>query len=185
MWFSFLMLTLGVAVGAPPGFEFLKTAGECAYYFQERPGDGVSVMRAECAWPEVGLVSMRSMLRRFDAYDEYIFPIEVSETREVSNGKSLVFQRHKVFGFAPRETLIWMAIKDSPPGFEVTWSAAEDRGFRLQPGAVQMRINEGFWLVAARVGGGVTIAHEVRVDAGAGCRSGWCASFGPADSSAS
>lgn len=168
MWTALVMLSLAAAQEAPPGFEHLKTSGDCTYFFQEGPSDSVPAMRAECSWSEVDLVSLRSLLGIFERYDEYIFPIVASEVREVAGSKSLVYQRHDVFWFAPREALIWMSLRDEQRGFKVSWSVAEDRALQLTKGSIRTKVNKGFWVVLPREGGGVSVSHEVHVDAGGG-----------------
>jgi hypothetical protein len=168
MWIAFIILSLAVAQEVPPGFKHLKTSGDCAYFFQEGPDDGVPAMRAECSWPEVDPQVLRRLLGLFDQYDDYIFPIVASEIREVTKDKTLVFQRHDVFWFAPREALIWMALRDEEQGFRVRWSVADDRSFAAAKGSIKTKVNKGFWLVLPREEGGVRVSHEVHVDAGGG-----------------
>ena len=175
MTMALWLLLWASALAADTDFKFLKRSGDCTYFFKQGV-DSVPAMRAECEWSDVSLEQLDAMLGRYEDYDDYIFPITTSVIRSYKDDATLLFQRHKVFGFAPRESLVWIGRYPVVDGFEIRWSRATEHPLLVSPGAVETTVNEGFWRVVERVDGGVRIEHQVRVEAGAGLPK-WLVSF--------
>lgn len=163
------------ALASDAEFELLKQSEDCSYYFKEG-GDSVPSMKAVCEWTDVSIDQLDVLLQRYEQYDDLIFPIAVSQIRSTRPDATLLFQRHKVFAFAPRESLVWIRRSAAEDGFEVRWRQADDQSLTLTDGAVETKVNEGFWRVLPSSEGGVRIEHQVRVDAGPGLPQ-WLVSF--------
>jgi hypothetical protein len=125
-------------------------------------------MRAECLWPEVPFDHLDQMMSRFDAYDTYIWPVTKSEIRRLDEaGRSLVYQRQHIFGISDREVLLWMH-KETPElhTVRIGWTTASNEPLELDKGSIRTPRNEGFWELKRQEPEGVSVTHEIGMDAG-------------------
>lgn len=124
-------------------------------------------MRAVCLWPDVDANRFGSVLRAYERFPDFVFPVATAKILRKEGEKSLVYQRQRVPGIADREVLLWMSDKTDPEGtLRVSWTTAGEEPLLLTPGAVRTPKNNGFWEIAAVPGGGSRVTHEIEMDAG-------------------
>lgn len=162
-----MTLTAAAFAPLPEGFVEVRTSGDCRIAQREATESGPLAMRADCSWPEVSPDRLITLLGRFDAYSEFIWPIKEARVVRTEADRALVYQRQHITGLADREVLLWMSQQDLPPsGRRYQWTAASDQPLTLQPGAVRTPRNDGLWQVQPAEGGGAQVVHQIAVEAG-------------------
>jgi hypothetical protein len=149
------------------GFTFVRDTSGCRISMRPPEDPRGAAMRADCHWPEVPAEPLTRLIGRYEAYPEFVFPLDKVEVRREEAGRTLVYQHQSVFGTADREVLLWMTRQDLPSGGErVSWTAATEEPLQLEPGAVRTPRNTGFWQVDPDPAGGSHVVHEIALDAG-------------------
>jgi len=148
-------------------FEPVREVHDCQISMRPPEHPEGAAMRAECRWPEVDYQRAVDKLARFDAYDDYIWPIAESRIeRSDEDGRLLLYQRQHIWPLSDREVLLWMDQESYEGGLRFVWTTANDEPLDLAEDAIRTPKNEGYWLVAPSEEGGVRVVHEIAVVGG-------------------
>jgi hypothetical protein len=161
------MTALLASVALAGDFEPVREEAGCAIAMRPESHPDGAAMRAECRWPEVEPATLSAMLAVFEAYPDFVFPIDEARVVRREPDRALVYQRQSMIGLADREVLLWMGQEPTPDGgARFSWTAAAEEPLALRPGAVRTPRNTGFWQVDPYPAGGSVVVHEVAMDAG-------------------
>ena len=160
------LLLTATALAAPPDHSPVKETNGCTLYSGPMDSDGNTPMFADCHWPEVDPVALQTMLRIWDAYDDYIFAIASCKILKTNDSRTLVHQVQTAPAIADREVAVWMEEIQVPDGARFTWKNDPSEPIELSKGSVRAPVNEGYWEVTQHPEGGARVAHAVHYDPG-------------------
>ncbi len=166
-----MVTVMAFASGSPDepaddGFEVLREADGCVVSGRPPEHPDKAALRARCHWPEVTPDQLLVLVRDYQRYPSFIWPLKVSEVRRQEGDRALVYQRQSVWPLADREVLLWMWPEPWEGGTQVRWTVAEGEPLVVESGSIQVPRSDGHWAVRADPRGGSYVEHQISMDGG-------------------
>lgn len=157
----------GDTMDAADGFVHVRDVDGCAISARPEAHRDGAAMRAVCDWPDVDAARFGELIRSYERFPEFVFPVALARVERREPDRTLVYQRQHVPGIADREVLLWMSEQTLPDGSSrVMWTTANDQPLSAAPGTIRTPKNNGFWEVAPKASGGSRVIHQIEMDAG-------------------
>ena len=160
------LLFAAFAQAQEPTYQPVRTAADCVLEARQKDSATGAALRATCTWADVDPHTLGEMVRTYDQYTEWLWPLKACRVVREEEGRTLVYQLQKIAPLAEREVLLWMTQTHDGPTTYVAWSAANEEPLTSRSGAVRTPVNSGVWSIQPDPAGGSRVIHQIEVDAG-------------------
>ena len=150
-----------VAFATPPaGAEPTVYEHGCQFYSGPLHSSGYNKVTAQCAWPELSVEKIDSMLSVNSMHDELFNTISVAVNVGSFQGRELFRQVHYASGISDREVIVQQWRTTLNGGYRYSWTLHPDQS-AVTGDNVAPDVNEGAWTVTARPNGGSNVKYEL------------------------
>jgi len=168
-----LTLLLATALAAvPPNARLTASENDCTFYALPANANGVEAVHVDCEWPELTVVTLDALLKKWEAHASYFSAVAKAETLETKGEVSRVHQRHVASGISDREVTLDMWRETVEKGYRYAWKNSGSQEPLWDKSSVACPQDEGAWTVVALPRGGVRINYDLLYEPG-----GWVPGF--------